>query len=132
MTDSLIQTEFLSAHNAELVSYCIQCCVNLAAQPHMSNYKAAYTYIEYSLYAPLLFLWEGAEERNKLFHCLFQWWSTNTSLLRAEEALKCFLLVCSSTHFWCRAPPRVNTVLHHKSGIHGHFKINRRTRMAQC
>jgi len=54
-----------------------------------------FTYTEYSLYVPLLFLWEGAEERDKPFQYRFQWQLTNAGPLRAVEAVKCL------EHFAC-------------------------------
>lgn len=100
----------------------------------MSNYKAAYTYIEYSLYVSLLFLWEGAEERDRLFHCLFPA-AVNKHL--STQSWGSFEMFCSlrvqvNMRFWSRAPPRVNTVLHHKCRIHGHFRIWKWTRKVLC
>lgn len=63
-----------------------------------------YTYIEYSLYLPLLFLREGGREggrreRDRPFQCHFQWQSADAGPLRAQEAVKRFeLLACSSKH----------------------------------
>lgn len=59
-----------------------------------------YTYIEYSLYVPLLFLLEGrSQDRHRPFQCHFQWQSTNVDPLRAQEAVKHLqLLACTSKH----------------------------------
>lgn len=58
-----------------------------------------YTYIEYSLYVPLLFLWEGGSQRDGPFQCHFQWQSTNAGPFAEQEAVKHLeLLARSSKH----------------------------------
>lgn len=59
-----------------------------------------YTYIECSLYVPLLFLWEGrGPKRDRPLQCHFQWQSTNAGPLGEQEAVKRLeLLACSSKH----------------------------------
>lgn len=58
-----------------------------------------YTYIEYSLYAPVLFLWEGGSHGDGPFQCHFQWQSTNAGPYAEQEAVKRLeLLACSSKH----------------------------------
>lgn len=95
--------QFLRAHDLlclGLDSHCTWSHVNLRLW-HMWLTVAGvtYTYIEYSLYVPLLFLWEGGSQRDGQFQRHFQWQSTNAGPLAEQEAVKRLeLLACSSKH----------------------------------
>lgn len=130
MTDSLIQTQNFSALIMLNWSPTVYSAVLILLLSHTWATIKQLILTLNTVSMPLCYFCGREPRRETSYSAAFSSGGQQT-LLRAEEALKCFLLVCSSTHFWCRAPPRVNTVLHHKSGIHGHFKINRTTRMAQ-